>query len=159
MRQVENPMALLPEIQRTIEAERTKAKKAKLAFVSVDEATLVAKLLRANSPIINWMSWNASLPQGGTLPFSVGVFNPDPVTRDSLFVWAFLGPGDMVVDPVRALLTTDTRFPRHQQPANSSGLSLSANGSSSVSFQIKIPTIDPGGYAIHGFLYQFNFFD
>jgi hypothetical protein len=60
---------------------------------------------------------------------------------------------------VNALLTTDTRFPRHQQPANSSGLSLAPNTGSSVSFQIKIPTIDPGGYAIHGFLYQFAFFD
>lgn len=78
MRIVEDPMQALEAIKKSAEAERARAEQARMSFVVADDATLVANRLRANSPIIHYMGWSATVPQGGTLSFTVGVFNPDP---------------------------------------------------------------------------------
>ncbi len=152
MRTVQNPESHLKTIQKLIETERAKTAKAKLSFTAPDGPELMAKLQRANSPMIVWQSWSSQAPAGGTLNYNVGIYNPDPVEHGALFGHVFVGAANMVEDVGAALAVVDPQFPRLTQP-EFFGLTLPAGGSSSLSYDLKMPAVSPSNYLGNTFLF------
>lgn len=125
--------------------------------VTLEEA--VKKLSKVNSPMIVFQGWSATTGPGGSIGYSIGIFNPDPTPADSLFVHAFIGSGN--VDPVAGtfLLNVDPRFPRLTEPAFS-GLSIPAGGVGSVGFNLAVPaSAEKTNYLGESCLMQFNWHD
>ena len=127
-------------------------------FVALDEEELRKKLQRVNSPVINSMGWGQA-PPGGTVNISIGIFNPDPISQNSLYLHLFVGPGNSISDNALFLLNVDARFPRLAQPP-AFGATLAPGASQSFIFPFKIPsTIEPSTYFCNFVLLQLNHFD
>jgi hypothetical protein len=151
----------------TIEAEIAKAKKAREnsgeTFSSLTREELVAKLNRAESPIITWQSWSGSAPPGGTINYTVGVSNPDPVSWVWLVVAVSFGNRNPIVSNDVFLSDFDSRFPTFAQPGPL-GFSLgpvgSPTASSSFSFVLNVPAgIEKTSYFGNTILQQLDFHD
>ena|SRR2546430_5453254 len=74
-------------IEKVIAEQKNKRENSDETFVSLSRE-LEKKLKRANSPIIVWQSWSNAAPIGGTINYTVGVTNPDPMSWDNLVVAA-----------------------------------------------------------------------
>src|SRR2546423_1722022 len=85
-------------------------------FTALSDDQLREKLRRTNTPMIVGEGWSGSTTAGGTIGYSVSVTNPDPISRDSMYVHVFIGPANTVSDVGAALQIVDTRFPRLTQP-------------------------------------------
>ena len=86
-------------------------------FTSITREEFEAKLKRVNSPMIVSQSWNNTAPPGGTINYTVGVMNPDPVAFGALAVAVSIGNRNPIVSNDQFLTTFDARFPTYAKPA------------------------------------------
>lgn len=150
-------------IEGEIAKEKKKREKSGETFTSLTREELEAKLRRAESPMIVWQSWNNTAPPGGTINYSVGVSNPDPVSWVWLSVAVSIGNRNPIQSNDAFLSDFDSRFPTLAQPPTT-GFSLgpvgSPTASSSFSFAVNIPPgIGKTGYFGNTVLQQLNFHD
>lgn len=148
------------KIQEVIEQQKLLVKKGE-SFTAVTPEDIERKLKRTNSPMITMQfgSWTAPTPLGGTFAYNVGLYNPDPTDAIWLFAHVWVGSGN--VDPTVGtfLLNVDTRFPRLTQPAFA-GLSLAAGASTVLSFTMKVPSaVQKTNYLGNCCLMGFNWHD
>ena len=128
-------------------------------FESITPEQIEKKLKRINSPMIVFQSFGSTTP-GGTINYSVGIFNPDPVTRSFLWVHVFVGSGNVDSNVGTFLLNVDTRFPRLTGPSSSIGQSLAPSASATLNFSINVPTtIERSLYLGNSCLMGINIFD
>lgn len=158
------------ELKRTIEAmdaeiqkEKKKRERTGETFTSLTREQLQEKLRRAESPMIVWQSWSNTAAPGGTINYSVGVSNPDPVPWGSLAVAVSVGNRNPITSNDLFLSETDSRFPTLAQPPTT-GFSLGPAGSptasTSFSFTLKIPIgAEKTGYFGNTVLQQLNWHD
>lgn len=158
MRVVENPQTHLKTLQKLIADERKKAATAKLQFTGPDDDQLIEKLRRAQSPMIIWQGWSGQAPAGGTITYTVGIYNPDPIHRSSLYAHVFVGPANLVANTGEALATADSRFGNLTEPPFF-GFSLAPGASTSLTFALKIPAVAPSNYLGNTFLFQADYHD
>ena len=154
------PAQVKKQKQRIIEViEEHRRKSREEHFISLTPEEIERKLKRVKSPMIVSQSWSTTTP-GGTLRYTVGVDNPDPVDVDFLFVHVWIGSGN--VDPAIStfLLNVDPRFPRLTQPDHGfNGLSLAPEESTELSFSITIPArIQKSTYLGNSLLMQLDRF-
>ena len=127
-------------------------------FTAVTPEEIEKKLKRARSPMIVSQGWGSTTP-GGTVNYSLGIYNPDPTQAVWLFAHVWVGSGN--VDPTVGtfLLNVDARFPRLTQPTFA-GLTLAPGASATLSFALKVPsTIEKTNYLGNSCLMQFNWHD
>ena len=127
-------------------------------FTAVTAEEIEKKLKRVNSPMIVSQGWSGTTP-GGTFPYSLGIYNPDPTQAIWLFAHVWVGSGN--VDPTVGtfLLNVDTRFPRLTEPPVF-GLTLAPGASATLNFTIKVPsTVEKTNYIGNSCLMQLNWHD
>lgn len=158
------------ELKRAIEAieaeirkEKSKRERSGETFTSITREQLQVKLRRAKSPMIVWQSWNSTAAPGGTINYSVGVSNPDPVSWVFLAVGVSVGNRNPITSNDLFLSEFDFRFPALAQPPPT-GFSLgpvgSPTASTSFSFALKVPIgVEKTGYFGNTVLQQFDFHD
>ncbi|HSB09103.1 MAG TPA: hypothetical protein VLM38_06300 [Blastocatellia bacterium] len=143
-------------IQKVIEKQKRENKGQHFTGLTAQE--IEKKLRRVKSPMIVSQGWNSTTP-GGTVNYSLGIYNPDPTQAIWLFAHVWVGSGN--VDPVVGtfLLNVDTRFPRLTQPAVF-GLTLAAGASGTLNFALKVPsTVENTNYIGNSCLMRFNWHD
>jgi len=146
---------LEPELAR----QRAERERQGETFTSITREEFEAKLKRVNSPMIVSQSWNNFAPPGGTINYSVGVLNPDPITWNSLAVSVSIGNRNPIVSNDQFLTSFDARFPTYAKPATL-GFSLAPGASATQSFQVKIPAgVEKTGYFGNSALLQIEFHD
>lgn len=144
------------KIQKAIEQHKREHKAEHFTAVTAEE--IARKLKRVDSPMIVSQGWG-SAPLGGTVNYSLGIYNPDPTQAIWLFAHVFVGSGN--VDPTTGtfLLNVDPRFPRLTQP-DFAGLTLGPGASTILTFNLKIPsTVEQTNYLGNSCLMQFNWHD
>ncbi len=123
-----------------------------VAVASADKILL--RLKGGHTPFIWAMIFNFRTPVPGTLRVEVYFDNPDPVPQGFLYVHFFVGPANLVADPVQSLSFVDDRFPRVTEP-QFAGLFMDPFTSSGVVFEIAIPgQIQESHYLGNAFLIQ-----
>jgi hypothetical protein len=146
----------IQNIQKAIEKLKRENKGEHYTALTAEE--IERKLKRVNSPMIVSQGWSGTT-LGGTVPYNLGIYNPDPTQAVWLFAHVWVGSGN--VDPTVGtfLLNVDTRFPRLTQPAVF-GLTLAPNASATLNFSIKVPsTVEKTNYIGNSCLMQFNWHD
>lgn len=144
-------------LELTEELKKNKKKDESITTITAEE--IAAKFKRVNSPMIVGQGWSSAAAPGGTINYSVTIYNPDPTTAIWTFAHVWVGSGN--VDPVTGtfLLNVDTRFPRLTQP-DFAGMSIPSGGSVTQSFKIKIPAaVEKTNYLGNTCLMQFNWHD
>ena len=127
-------------------------------FTSVTPEEIEKKLKRVNSPMIVFQGWNSTSP-GGTVNYSLGIYNPDPNRAIWLFAHAWVGSGNVDPNTGSFLLNVDTRFPRLTQPLFD-GLQLAPGASATLTFSMVVPAnIEKSNYLGNSCLMQFNWHD
>jgi hypothetical protein len=127
----------IKKIQKAIEKEKD-AYQGKI-FIGLKPEEIERKLNRAKSPIIMFQEiFGTSVTAGGTFPYTVGIWNPDP--SDAFFLFAHVWVGSGSVDPVIGtfLLNVDTRFPRLAEPAFP-GAVIGPSSFLAFNFALKVP--------------------
>ena len=145
------------KIQETIQREKRHYREQN--FTEVTSEDIARKLRRLKSPMIVFQGWSGSAPAGGTINYSVGIWNPDP--REAIWVFAHAWVGSGNVDPLVGtfLLNVDTRFPRLTEPAFA-GASIGPSSSLTISFNLQVPTgVQKTNYIGNTCLMQFNWHD
>jgi hypothetical protein len=128
-------------------------------FTSITREEFEAKLKRVNSPIIVSQSWNNTAPPGGTINYTIGVLNPDPISWGALAVAVSIGNRNPIVSNDQFLTAFDARFPTYAKPATV-GFSLAAGAFVAHSFQVRIPAgVERTGYFGNGVLQRISFHD
>jgi hypothetical protein len=146
----------IKKIQEAIEKQKRENKSEH--FMSITPKEIERKLKRVNSPMIVFEGWGPASP-GGTVNYSLGIYNPDATQADSLFAHVWVGSGN--VDPTIGtfLLNVDTRFPRLTQPAPF-GLTLASGASATLNFTLKVPTaVESTNYIGESCLMRGGWFD
>ncbi len=127
-------------------------------FTAISPEEIERKLKRVNSPMIVSQGWG-SAPLGGTVNYSLGIYNPDPTQAIWLFVHVFVGSGNVDPSTGTFLLNVDSRFPRLTEPAFA-GFTLNANASTTLNFTLKVPTnVEKTNYMGNSCLMQLNWHD
>jgi hypothetical protein len=149
----------IKKIQQALEKEKSRYRDQNLTVIEVKPEDIERKLRRMKSPFIIAQSFNASTPAGGTMPYDVAVWNPDPTEAFFVFAHAWVGSGN--VDPVLGtfLLNVDTRFPRLTEP-EPFGATIEPSSLFHIIFALKVPTgVQKTSYLLNVCLIQFGFFD
>lgn len=144
------------KVQELVEKHRREKKEEHFTAITPEEVE--RKLNRVDSPFITSMSWGSGSP-GGTITYSVWIYNPDPTTAGAVFAHVWVGSGN--VDPTVGtfLLNVDARFPRLTEPAMP-GLSIPTGGSSALTFTINIPAgVEKSNYLGNCCVVQLNWHD
>ncbi|MCX4672354.1 hypothetical protein OG453_37805 [Streptomyces sp. NBC_01381] len=149
---------LVKRVAEHIEQSRQEHQRKGMVFTSVTPEQLQHKLERTNSPMIVSQGWSGSAPVGGTLSYTVGISNPDPVDRGSLFVHLFIGPANIAPDVSESVSAVDPRFPRLTKPGFA-GLVVKAGAFEHVEFTIPVPTVEKSNYLGNSFLFQSTWHD
>jgi hypothetical protein len=155
---------VLPEI----DIQRKKAESGKMRFTALNEQQLHARLLPRSTPslpipvlapMIVWQSWTGTTSPGGSINYSLGVYNPLPNPQSWLFAHAFIGPANFIHNPGMALQSIDSRFPRLTEPAFP-GLDVGPGATVSLHFDMKIPQcIEPSNYLGNALLFRGDWHD
>ena len=154
-RQAEFVNRLLEEIDR----QQQEAERQGLNFTAPTEEQLKKKLAAAQSPMIVFQAWSGSVSAPGTLSYTVGINNPDPVQWIWLFGHVFIGPANIVRDVGDAVSAVDPRFPRLTLP-EFAGLTLAAGDTQSLSFSLTVPgDVERSNYLGNTFLFQSTWHD
>jgi hypothetical protein len=146
----------IKKIQQVVETQKSENKGEHFTAITPEE--LEKKFKRVNSPMIVSQGWNDAAP-GGTINYTLGIYNPDPVQAFWLFAHVWVGSGN--VDPTVGtfLSNADDRFPRLTQPAFD-GLTLAAGASGSLTFALTVPAgVDKTNYLGNSCLMQVNWHD
>jgi len=153
-RQTEHASGLLDEIDR----RRQEAERQSLNFTAPTAEQLRKKLASAESPMIVFQSWGGAAP-GGTVNYTVGINNPDPVQWFWLFVHVFVGPANVAPDVGDAVSAVDPRFPRLTLP-RFAGLTLGPGATQSLNFSLAVPAgAQPSNYLGNAILFQATWHD
>lgn len=130
-------------------------------FRSITPEEIEKKLKRVNSPFIVSEAYDYNAIRGGTVPYQIRIYNPDPTTARNMFAHVWVGSGN--VDPtVGTFLTNvDTRFPRMTEPGNAAGgLHLAPGGFEVLMFALNVPMcVERTSYIGETCLMQINFLD
>jgi hypothetical protein len=127
-------------------------------FTAITEEQILEKFKRINSPMIVGQGWSGAIP-GGTVNYSVTVYNPDPTASGSLIVHVFVGSGNPDTNTGTFLLNVDSRFPTLTQTAPL-GFSLAPGASTTLNFALAVPTgISKTGYLGNSCLMQVSYHD
>jgi hypothetical protein len=149
----------IKKIQQALEKEKSRYRDQNLTVIEVKPEDFERKLKRMKSPFIIGQAFTGSAPAGGTINLHVGIWNPDPIPVNLLFVHVWVGSGN--VDPVVGtfLLKVDTRFPRLTEP-KFPGAGLISSSFHLISFALKVPTgVQKTNYPLNACLMKFNFGD
>jgi len=114
-------------------------------FEAITPEEIEKKLRRVNSPMFVSQGWN-NTTQGGTVNYSLSIYNPDPVPVSGFLVHFWVGSGN--VDPTVGtfLLNVDTRFPRLTSPSFPS-ITIAPGASATLNFALKVPaTVEKTSY-------------
>lgn len=161
------PENLVRSVMSEIESHRRDAAAKKLRFTALDEPKLRARLspprsggrVVAAAPMIVWQSWSSMTTPGGSITYNVGIQNPSATDEVWLFGHVFVGPANFVPEIGDAVQAVDARFPRLTEPSFA-GLHLPANGASSLSFNLAVPTgIQPSNYIGNTLLFRADWHD
>ncbi len=151
--------AHIKRIQTFVNKQEAMARKAGQHFTKMSEQEMARKLTRVNSPMIVSQGWSGSTTPGGSISYTVGIYNPDPVSHSSLYAHVFIGPANMVPDTGKALAAVDARFPRLTEP-DFFGLSLGPGASASLSFSVAVPAgMELSNYLGNTFLFKASYHD
>lgn len=146
-------------IKEEIERRRREAKTKNELFTGLTDEQIQQKLRRAKSPMIVWQSWSGSAPIGGSINYSLGIYNPDPTQWIWLFNHVFVGAANVAADPDDALALVDPRFARLTQP-DVFGLTIDPGKTQSLSYALPIPAgVDKTDYLGNSFLFRSTWFD
>lgn len=149
----------IKNIQEFVRKQEAAAKKKEWNYTSVSEEEITRKLGRIDSPMIVFQSWSGSTSPGGSISYTVGLYNPDPVRRSSIYAHVFVGPANMVRDVGTALTSVDARFPRLTMP-DFFGLSIPSGGNDSLSFTVDVPCcVQKTNYLGNTFLFGASYHD
>jgi len=86
----------------------------------------------------------------GSVSYSVGIRNPDPVTHIWTFAQVFVGLANIVPDVGAAVQAVDARFPRMTMP-EFAGLSIAPGVTETLSFDFAVPAgIESSNYVGRG---------
>jgi hypothetical protein len=146
----------IQKIQKIVEKQKHEVKDEH--FTGITPEQIEEKFKRVNSPMIVFQGWNSTTP-GGTVNYSLGIYNPDPTTAIWLFAHVWVGAAN--VDPTTGtfLLNVDTRFPNLTEPAFD-GLTLTSGATATLRFSLKVPAgIEKTNYLGNSCLMQFNWHD
>jgi hypothetical protein len=123
-------------------------------FVAASADKILLRLKGGHTPFIWGVIFNFRTPVPGTLRVEVYIDNPDPVPQGFLYAHFFVGPANLVVDPVQALSFVDARFPRATEP-QFAGLFMDPFTSTGVVFELPISgRIEESHYLGNVFLIQ-----
>jgi hypothetical protein len=154
-RRESNISSLVDEIQR----RRDEAREQGRHFTAPTQEQLRTKLMKTNSPMIVFQSWDGGTSTPGIINYTVGINNPDPDTRVWLFVHLFVGPANLVPDVNDALAPVDERFPRLTEP-EFDGLGVAPSVTASLNFAIAVPpSVQPSNYLGNSFLFAATWHD
>jgi hypothetical protein len=148
----------LGAILKEIEKHRKEAEEKGLSFTAPTEEQLKERLRRTDTPMIVFQGWSGTTTPGGQITYSLGIFNPDPTSRSSLYVHIIVGPANMVRGVGEALATADDRFPKLTQPPFF-GLTLGPGASDQLNFTIPIPNVEDSNYLGNSFLFEGDYHD
>jgi hypothetical protein len=138
--------------------ERHRSENISEHFTAVTAEEIEGKLKRVNSPMIVSQGWNTATP-GGTINYSLGIYNPDPTSASSMFAHVWVGSGNIDRTVGTFLLNVDERFPRLTQPTFF-GLTLAAGASAILNFALIVPSaVERTNYLGNSCLMQFNWHD
>jgi hypothetical protein len=154
-RQAEYAKALLEEIDR----QRQEAERQDLNFTAPTEEQLKKKVAKAESPMIVFQGWSGSVAAPGTINYTVGISNPDPIQWIWLFAHVFVGPANIARDVGHAVSAVDPRFPRLTMP-KFDGLSLAPGTTQSLNFSLTVDgDIERSNYLGNTFLFHSTWHD
>ena len=126
-------------------------------FTSITREAFEMK--RVNSPMILSQGWDNTAPPGGTINYSVGIANPDPIEWFNLAVSVSIGNRNPIAGNDEFLTAFDARFPTYAKPATV-GFSLAPGAFTTQSFQITIPAgVEKTGYFGNSALLNISFLD
>jgi hypothetical protein len=149
----------LKRVREFVGRQEVAAKGKKWNFTSVSDEELAKKLDRIHSPMIVFQGWSASTNAGGSINYTVGIYNPDPVERTSVYAHVFVGPANLIADVATALLAVDPRYSRLTMP-EFFGLTIPSGGTESLSFEVAVPSgIQPSNYLGNTFLFEASYHD
>src|SRR5215472_18779842 len=97
---------LEPELAR----QRAEHERQGETFTAITREEFEAKLKRVNSPMFVFEGWTNSAPPGGSISYTVGVFNPDPISWNSLAVSVAIGNRNPIVSNDEFQTSSDARF-------------------------------------------------
>ncbi len=146
----------IKKIQQVVETQKSENKGEHFTAITPEE--LEKKFKRVNSPMIVSQGWNDAGP-GGTINYTLGLYNPDPDQSFWLLAHVWVGSGN--VDPTVGtfLSNVDERFPRLTEPTFA-GLTLAAGASGSLTFALTVPAgIEKTNYLGNSCLMQLNWHD
>ena len=146
------------EILEEVERYKLEAEKKKLNVTTVTREQLEKKLAESDSPMIVFQSWGSASP-GGSLNYTVGIRNPDPVSLIWMFAHVFVGLANIVPDVGAAAAAVDPRFPRLTSP-KFAGLKIDPGATETLNFSIPIPAgIESSNYLGNTFLFRSTWHD
>lgn len=142
----------IEEIMHEVTQFKRKAKEG-YHVTTVTREQLEKKLARAESPMVVFQGWSGSTGSPGSISYSVGIRNPDPVTHIWTFAQVFVGLANIVPDVGAAVAAVDDRFPRMTLPAFA-GLSIAPGATETLSFDFPVPAgIEPSNYVGNTFVF------
>ena len=146
-------------IQQFVKKQEEVVKGKRWNYTSPSEKELARKLTRARSPMIVFQGWSGSTSPGGSITYTVGIYNPDPTTQFSLYAHVFVGPANPVSNTGLALGEVDPRFPRLTMP-DFFGLSIASGATETLQFTIGVPSnIEKSNYLGNAFLFRASYHD
>jgi hypothetical protein len=152
-------LANLDKILDEIDKKRVEASRKQLNFTGVDQEQLFRKLLRVNSPMIVFQSWNGSAAQGGRIDYQFGVLNPDPTNWVWLYGYGYVGPSNFMRDIGKGVAARDQRFADMTTPSFP-GQSIAPSSTVTLTMSLTIPrTIEKTTYQGNTVLFQADWHD
>jgi hypothetical protein len=149
----------IERILEEIKKHKEHAEREKLSFTGLTREEIEKKLSRTRTPTVIFQSWNSAASAGGTINYTIGIYNPDPVDAIWLFGHVFVGPANAVNDIASALLAVDPRFPRLSMPAFA-GLTITPGATATLSYAIQVPaSIEASNYMGNCFVFRENWHD
>ncbi len=146
-------------IQQFVRKQEVVAKRKRWNYTSPSEKELARKLTRVRSPMIVFQGWSGSTSPGGSITYTVGIYNPDPTTQIWLYAHVFVGPANPVPDTGLALGEVDSRFPRLTMP-DFFGLSIASGATETLQFTVAVPSnIEKSNYLGNTFLFRASYHD
>jgi hypothetical protein len=149
----------MSRIHEFLRKQEATAKKEGWNYTSISEDELAVKLSRVHSPMIVFQGWSGFTSPGGSISYSVGIYNPDPQARGSLYAHVFVGAANMAPDVSAALSAVDPRFPRLTMPAFF-GLTVAPGATATLQFTVAVPSnVEKTNYLGNTFLFQATYHD
>jgi len=148
----------IEEIMRGVDQFKRSAEKG-MYVTTVTREQLEKKLTRAESPMIVFQGWSGSTGSPGSVSYSVGIMNPDPMTHIWTFAHVFIGLANIAPDVGAAVAAVDGRFPRMTMP-DFDGLSIAPGATETLSFKIPVPAgIESSNYVGNTFVFGSTWHD